>query len=506
MSLTTMTSGRCRRCRSTAMLFSASQAMPAGQRAVADDRDHVAVLAAQRVGLGQPVGVGERGGGVGVLDDVVLGLGLAGVAGQPALGAQRVEAVGAAGEHLVDVGLVAGVEDDPVGGRVEDPVQRDGQLDHAEVGAQVAAARRAGARPAGRASRRRARRARRRSARAGRAGPVSELELTHSTAPSREVSVWRAGDPASLRAESEVEAGDGGSSRLPSHTRPLVLAHAGDQVEVVGVAGRQSCTTRPSSSNAMHVHGALRLRLQPTRAARRRARRSERGTARQHRLQRRPASGHQGHPDQPVGAARDVVGVAGEVARRGGRTWPRRGPVQPPRVRRCGPRDSRDARRSDSSAASATPLAKRSPLDQHPWRPAAASRGEAEQPPEQVSSTMSARHRSSGWTRRGVGEVDRAVGGDRGVVADQHRLAVDLVEERLDLRPCRGRARAGHGGRRTTRSRPSGSSSMPSGRPPVSAHALHARRRRRETREDAAVLGAGVDVAVVGRRRRPRRP
>ena len=39
----------------------------------------------------------------------------------------------------MDVGLVAGVEEDLVLRGVEDPVQGDGQLDHAEVGAEVAA-------------------------------------------------------------------------------------------------------------------------------------------------------------------------------------------------------------------------------------------------------------------------------------------------------------------------------------------------------------------------------
>ena len=57
---------------------------------------------------------------------------------------QRVEVAGAAGQHLVDVGLVAGVEDDPVPRGVEDPVHRERQLDHAEVGAEVAAPRGAG--------------------------------------------------------------------------------------------------------------------------------------------------------------------------------------------------------------------------------------------------------------------------------------------------------------------------------------------------------------------------
>src|SRR4029079_8488006 len=73
----------------------------AGERAVADQGDDVAVFAAQGVGLGQPVGVGQRGRGVGVLHDVVVGLGLAGIAGQAALGAEGVEPGGPAGQHLV---------------------------------------------------------------------------------------------------------------------------------------------------------------------------------------------------------------------------------------------------------------------------------------------------------------------------------------------------------------------------------------------------------------------
>ena len=89
---------------------------PARQRSVTDDRDHVPVLATDRVGLGQAVGVGQGGGGVRVLDEVVVGLGPARVAGEATLRAQGVEAVRSAGEHLVHVGLVAGVEHDPVTG------------------------------------------------------------------------------------------------------------------------------------------------------------------------------------------------------------------------------------------------------------------------------------------------------------------------------------------------------------------------------------------------------
>ena len=110
----------------------------AGQRAVADHRDHRSVvLAPHLVGLGQPVRVGQGGGRVRVLHDVVLGLGLVRVPGHTAALLQPGEAVLPPGEHLVHVGLVPGVEHDPVGRGVEDPVQRDGQLDHAEVGPEV---------------------------------------------------------------------------------------------------------------------------------------------------------------------------------------------------------------------------------------------------------------------------------------------------------------------------------------------------------------------------------
>ena len=42
-------------------------------------------------------------------------------------------------QELVHVGLVAGVEDEGVVRRGEDPVQRDRELDHAEIGAEVTA-------------------------------------------------------------------------------------------------------------------------------------------------------------------------------------------------------------------------------------------------------------------------------------------------------------------------------------------------------------------------------
>ena len=70
---------------------------------------------------------------------VVFALGALGEAGEAAALAQRADAVAAAGEDLVRIGLVADVPDQPVARRVEDVVQRHRQLDHAKPGAEMAA-------------------------------------------------------------------------------------------------------------------------------------------------------------------------------------------------------------------------------------------------------------------------------------------------------------------------------------------------------------------------------
>ncbi len=112
-----------------------------GEAAVADDRDDLAVVdVAHPERLGQPVRVAEDGRRVAVLDPVVVGLLAAGVAGQAARLAQARELLAPPGHHLVDVGQVADVPEDDVTGRVENPVHGEGQLDDAQVRAQVAAA------------------------------------------------------------------------------------------------------------------------------------------------------------------------------------------------------------------------------------------------------------------------------------------------------------------------------------------------------------------------------
>ena len=111
----------------------------AGHRAVADDGDDLAVHPGALDAGGHAVGVGEDRRGVAVLDPVVLGLGAARVARHPAGLAQLGEAFAATGDDLVDVGLVPGVPQDDVAGRVEDAVDGERELDRPEVRAEVAA-------------------------------------------------------------------------------------------------------------------------------------------------------------------------------------------------------------------------------------------------------------------------------------------------------------------------------------------------------------------------------
>ena len=72
-------------------------------------------------------------------EGVVGGLGAPGEARDTVLHAQARHRFAPAGEDLVRVGLVADVPHDAVLGRLEHRVQRDGQLDRAEVGRQVPA-------------------------------------------------------------------------------------------------------------------------------------------------------------------------------------------------------------------------------------------------------------------------------------------------------------------------------------------------------------------------------
>ena len=70
---------------------------------------------------------------------VVFALGALGETREPAALTQRPDAVAPPGQDLVRIGLMADVPDQPVVRRVEHVVQRDGQFDDAEAGAEMAA-------------------------------------------------------------------------------------------------------------------------------------------------------------------------------------------------------------------------------------------------------------------------------------------------------------------------------------------------------------------------------
>ena len=85
------------------------------------------------------MGIGQHGGGVAVLDPVVRRFDPIRIAGHAALLAQVAKVGAAAREDLVHIGLVTGVPQDDVPGRVEHPVDGEGELHHAQVGSKVPA-------------------------------------------------------------------------------------------------------------------------------------------------------------------------------------------------------------------------------------------------------------------------------------------------------------------------------------------------------------------------------
>ena len=76
---------------------------------------------------------------MGGAETVVFAFGAFGESGQTAALAKGANAVAPAGQNLVRIGLVPDIPDQPVARRIEEVVQRDGQLDHAEPGPEVTA-------------------------------------------------------------------------------------------------------------------------------------------------------------------------------------------------------------------------------------------------------------------------------------------------------------------------------------------------------------------------------
>ncbi len=92
--------------------------------AVTDHGDDVVRLACEVAGAGHAEGCGNGRGGVAGAEGVVFAFRAAGETCQAAALAQRADAIAAAGQDLVGVGLVANVPDEPVTRGIEDPVQR----------------------------------------------------------------------------------------------------------------------------------------------------------------------------------------------------------------------------------------------------------------------------------------------------------------------------------------------------------------------------------------------
>jgi hypothetical protein len=112
----------------------------AGEGAVAAEGDDVLAGAEEVACGGEAEGGGEGGAGVAGAEGVVGALVAVEETGESAGLADELEGLaGASGEEFVDIALVADVEDELVARGVEDAVERDGELDDAEVGAEVAA-------------------------------------------------------------------------------------------------------------------------------------------------------------------------------------------------------------------------------------------------------------------------------------------------------------------------------------------------------------------------------
>ncbi|OQA08389.1 MAG: hypothetical protein BWY66_01005 [bacterium ADurb.Bin374] len=110
-----------------------------GHRSVADNGDDLVALRILVAGNGHSQRGRDRRRAVPGVERVVLAFGDLRKAAQAAKRAQGRELLQTAGQHLVDVCLVADVEDDFILGRMEYPVESQGELYDAEIAGQVAA-------------------------------------------------------------------------------------------------------------------------------------------------------------------------------------------------------------------------------------------------------------------------------------------------------------------------------------------------------------------------------
>lgn len=112
---------------------------PAHERGVADDDRDPFQPVALVAGSGQPLPDREARARVSAVEHVVGRLAPAWEAADAAELAKRPEALVAAGEELVGIGLVTRIPDDPVPGGVEQPMERDRELHDAQGRPEMAA-------------------------------------------------------------------------------------------------------------------------------------------------------------------------------------------------------------------------------------------------------------------------------------------------------------------------------------------------------------------------------
>ena len=109
-------------------------------RAIADHGDHMAILLAEQVMRHRHAEAGgDAGAAMGGTERVVFAFRAPGEAREAAGLAKRPDPVASAGQDLVRIGLVPDVPDQTIAGGVEYRVQCDGEFDHAQRGAEMAA-------------------------------------------------------------------------------------------------------------------------------------------------------------------------------------------------------------------------------------------------------------------------------------------------------------------------------------------------------------------------------
>ena len=110
---------------------------PARQRAVADDRDRAPLFAAPLGRDGHAQRGGNRSARVRGAEAIVRAFGAARKARNPALFAHPRERLAASGQRLVGVTLMPDIPDQKIARRVENIMQRDGELDRSQIRGQM---------------------------------------------------------------------------------------------------------------------------------------------------------------------------------------------------------------------------------------------------------------------------------------------------------------------------------------------------------------------------------